>query len=1492
MPVNTPHFGLQAFIRGDQYSATVDKRRFSLIDHHLAFLTDRIGSGVISGWDLSDEGSLVLRCSSGMGIIDRFVTQTFGYYEKSLEDNNVIYVWMRRRPNVIGSLSAYSSLEYVEYSDTVSPASPADLTVSGVTTETISLTWTANSEIDFDHYDVYFSTNGSDFEKIDETEENEYTAIDLEDDEEYYFYIKAADKTGNISSQSSTISGVTDLDITPPGDPSNVRIINNESLIQILWRLSSVGEIDFYRAYVTPVNQEGFATGDTRISETNDSRRYMQIHDLDNGQRYRIILKSVGTNGIESQGVTVLGRPEDFPGPRDVEENDITDVIGNNVISNVNLIITWSPFFDPYDSNPAVSFEIKLEEIDGSRIVESEWIEVPEGLSRQIQVYPYSNNGSIEYRPIKERTTYYVTIRSIDINGIKSPGIIGIYTTRDFVPPTAPVLLSANQQKDNSILVTWQNALFDVNHNIFTFIKKDLDTDVETVIEDAINIGASENYLVDLEYISSNTEYIFRILSVDDFGNESEEQETSYTIPDIDSLPRPDAPIKQSAQSGDLSVYLSWEQPVLGFISSYNVWRSLRKAAYTPSDFSVIATVISDNGEHTEYADIEVSNDTTYVYFVTTIDRYGKESLNPVDDDFVDYKLSVATPRRSSTLGPPADFTAQQSGSDIQLAWTTTSGQFDGYEIWRSIGNKYSFEKIRSLPPSETSYTDEDILLETSTYYYVVRKFRNEADLFITESDVNIFGSLFIGKVTTEDGEVIIDTDDVVNIENIEDPIRELTREKLDLHRHVWNNENDDRRINLGDSIEVADWTTADYRLYLTETDLSETTTYIVYLNGQRTEILHSLDKENGELTFEVRLAKGDFDYGGQSQYPFEEPPTVSIVFENLVETQKTLPKERLTSLSAQQVSVGNLQNLQIPSLNHEGRIKEKLVPKQIDMISVDEGYRFTTVDKEENLGKSTVFYDIIFDGLTDSGLAIASTSNGLLVSEDFGLTWQQRFIFPTPAVKLFYAPDLGYYFALTNRGTFISRGGSSGGFGIWGEVGGTENTKVVRDITITPGGNILCTSDLGVYLFRQNTLKNNFFWQQTPIFGPRSSEAYAILHDTHRNRVIVSNELGIFETTNEGTSWSFSDDMPDQRPIFSFFSSGSDIFAVTKNMVWRLKSGEEQFLRLATLEDHIIRKVIVWKNRLFIATNFGLLISRPDANIYEDTSLEFEVAFSQMNRKAYVSPPTSFNVIDDKMFIGTEQRLFVSERPGRISLQSELSVGVVPTIYVNGVEQKIGVRFSTSERNRYVCFDEKQPVGAKVTVANQYKIFVAQDGGWVDTNYKAAVTMYVDGRRINDGSLAENPFAEMVQILLPTYNDRNAHKVGADEAREILISQLEALLANEEVSEGKIVLTGFTKENVKNAVFSIERFLSQLHPEARVVVKVNDQGASIEVPFEIPKFRVILLSCSLNSTTIGVSGFGIYRDLETTGTPGSFNSDKPENNTSSGGSVEPGGGG
>ena len=88
MPVTTQKYRLKAFNNYDVYSAAVDQERFVILDNELAFLSDIITDGRISGWEITAEGLTAggtgvlpgtssipssLSVSEGMGIINRFV---------------------------------------------------------------------------------------------------------------------------------------------------------------------------------------------------------------------------------------------------------------------------------------------------------------------------------------------------------------------------------------------------------------------------------------------------------------------------------------------------------------------------------------------------------------------------------------------------------------------------------------------------------------------------------------------------------------------------------------------------------------------------------------------------------------------------------------------------------------------------------------------------------------------------------------------------------------------------------------------------------------------------------------------------------------------------------------------------------------------------------------------------------------------------------------------------------------------------------------------------------------------------------------------------------------------------------------------------------------------------------------------------------------------------------------------------------------------------
>lgn len=1514
MPVKTPHFGLEAFVSGDVFSASTDQRRMRQIDNHLAFLADIIGDGVIDGWSLSEVSPLVLSVSDGWGIIDRHVTRTFGPYTKTLLDNNTVYLWMKRRPGVVGHVSGFSDTVSYAYSDITAPAAPSALTLISKTVSTINFEWEYGSEIDFDHFNVFRSENNLDYANIGEVTSPEFLDSDLSDDSLYYYKVSSVDRSGNESASSAAFSVVTTADTSEPSDPSSVEATAADTVIHLIWRDSPVGEIDSYVADYVAVTVEGENSGEEASQSSLSNQRHMTISGLTNGQRYRVTLRAVATNGASSAGVVKYLIPDESIGPKDVTEIIITDTEGDGVISDLVLLVSWSPYSDPYDDAAlADSYEVRIKEFDGNGgVIESEWIPVLDDDAVNIKVFPYTENGSIVYKSVEERTEYFVTVRAIDIDGIRSVGKKSVYSTRSFRLPLPVTMLAARQIDDQSIVFTWVNSISIFTDNVVEITKTDLSntSDVE-YLESSAEIGRSSRYVIESDEVEVNAEYSLEIYAIDEFGNESERQSVAYSIPDFADIPRPTVPARQSGISGDRQSTISWSKADIEYVSSYRIYRSEEQSVYQSSDFTRLDTVDSDTFVYTDYG---IDNDLIYVYFVTTVDVYGRESLNPIDDDFFDYNLINLSPNRTGDMSHPEDLEVVAPGAnDLDLSWTPSSGIFDGYEIFRSFDNRYSFAKIATVSSAITDYSDEDVLLEDGTYYYLVRKFRNEADLFVTESDTDVSGAAFIGEVVTEDGVASFDVSEVRNIDNLSDPIREVTDVRIRSHRHGYFGVADDRRINLSDTITVSDWTTSDYQQYFTETDISDTTSFSVLLNGEKPEnlgIFYVLDKSENRLTFEVRLTRGNRTNQNAEDFFFATAPTLEVVFDNLSEVQGSLPQERLEGASAQQISVGLIQDHQIPPINHEGRIRERLVPEQESMIPIDDGFRFAPEDDGvENIGLALVWYDVILAEGTDGDILVAATSDGVYISEDFGLTWEKKFEPITPALKLFYSSSNDFYLALTNRGVFGSSGGSAGGFSVWNEIRGMENTKIARDIVQDGDGVVFCTSDLGVYKLQRDTGRGAFLWEQTPIFGPRSTESFAILHDSYRDRIISSNELGIFQTINQGTRWEFSEEMTEQRIFYAFCQSGEYIFALSQYSVWRRGPSDEEFVRISSMDNAVARKMLVWKDRLYVTTDVGLLVSKSSDNIWLD-EVEFIAGFGQINRNGYVPLATSLSIIDDKLFVGTEDRLYIAESVGSISLQSEIKNGVIPTVYIDGVEYGIGYRFTTSSERlrKFVCFDEKIAVGSKVTFANQYKKFKTTNGGWADTDFSSRVSVYKNGRKINDGTVVEKPIVTMNSLRWPAYNDRNAHQYGADAAFVKVRTAMQILLASEQQNNAT-VFTGFDKTNVRVSLYAIEKFLSQLYLDARVVEELDENGIVVYrdtagsivdrnadgaeksyIPFVLPEFKVLLISCGIDPDSVGVSSFGRYRNLNTgAGGVGTFGDELDDNGTVPGGSTPDG---
>ena len=125
--------------------------------------------------------------------------------QREIDRNNAAYTYQRNRNPFIDHPEYVDLIWGTTTPDTEAPSTPTNLIVTGSTSSTISLSWTASTDnIMVATYDIYL-----DGTLKTSSATNSATVTGLNPSTTYTFYIKAKDAAGNISSQSNTVTGTT-----------------------------------------------------------------------------------------------------------------------------------------------------------------------------------------------------------------------------------------------------------------------------------------------------------------------------------------------------------------------------------------------------------------------------------------------------------------------------------------------------------------------------------------------------------------------------------------------------------------------------------------------------------------------------------------------------------------------------------------------------------------------------------------------------------------------------------------------------------------------------------------------------------------------------------------------------------------------------------------------------------------------------------------------------------------------------------------------------------------------------------------------------------------------------------------------------------------------------------------------------------------------------------------------------------------------------------
>lgn len=1493
MPSFTPNFDIEYFNSQDVISASVDRSRFLAIDSYLAFISDVIGDGVIEGWNITVSASLTLRVDAGWGMVNGRIIKTYGNYEKNLVDNRTYYVWMRNRKGIIAEISGVSNLVRYVHVDSAPPSPPSNFTVTTISSSEISLAWAANENVTIIRYEVYRSINNIQYTLVAETTDLLYVDRDLAEDSIFYYKIRILDDNKTYSAYTESKIGVTSKDFTIPNSVANFLITVSDKILHLNWDRSLSPIVQKYAIEYFAVDIEKRAIENTTTLYVDRMQENLSITNLRNDLLYYVSIYAISKNNVASEKIIFYSTPRFDLGPDDVYSLEVSEFAASNSLANV-LDLSWLTYDDPYLNYDGQS-EIILEEYRSDAIVTtSDPIVVGSGINfKTVQNFQYSTNGRKYLKAVSPRTTYYVTVRNFDELNSRSVGKRVRYVTKNFIPPNAPTalrfqLIPSSEVIRNisyEILISWYNSASVFTDNIITITRSNLQNEEVTTIIEERYIGSVNSYLLTSDLILNGSIYTVTVRCVDEYDNFSASVTDSFTL----AIPISDRPSPPDfyVMSGDKQVLIAWYNNTGKKLTYVRVYRaSYPDPGSASNPFVLIETIPYDNNQFIDYG---VENDNFYSYFLAGIDELGIESRNKFNNPSHPQTFVVTKPTARMTIPAATNLVATADNMNIDLVWQATGGLFDGYEILRSQDNLYSFQSIASLPASQTYYTDDKILNRNKILYYLVRKFRNEAEPYIIESPITVNDATLIGIVKVKDGEATIDQDVARNIKNLQDPIIVETNKQIDAHKHDYYSATRDRRINLHEKQEIIEWFTYDNKSFFTPSDLKNVTAHELFIGGYKaseTGLLYVFNKENSTLVFERKLAPQPNEIESAT-YPYATLPSLDLRVEGLEEVQNILDANRVDGLSARQVESGVFYKKQITKLHHQGRINEPLIPQQFELATIDDGYRFAFIDDTQFFGSATIFYDII--AYNDDYNLLAATSAGILRSLNFGQTWQVITQLTSPVSKFLYAQKYDAIFAATNTGIFVGNLGTTTPLQTWVEVRGCENAKIIRDIIIDQDGDVYCSTDLGVFKLRQVINQEEFYMQQMPILGTVSSEGYAMLYDNTSERLLVSNEIGMFESYNKGENWFYTDEFPEQNPINSLLIHDQVIYALTDFNIYRKSKADVYFTRVAVLEDcKIARKIIVFKQRLYVTTDIGLLVSDAQTNIANASIIRFELAFNNMRMRDAVLPCTSLNIIDNKVYIGTEAKTYIYSFDGEFALQYTEENVVVPTVFVDGIEQAIGYRHSstTDGYRKFLCFDRKLEHDAVVTVANQYKVYEALYGGWVDCNYIAPITLKVDGITANRICVVERPASALTNIQYPSVNTRNCNLATHNAAFTKLQNSIQTLVASEATESGEFVrFIDFSTAAVTKVYNNFEYLRSQMYKSARFVTVTDASGVSRKIDFEFPRMNVLLIadaSDGVQKLSLSQTGsFGLYKDvtnLITTEADGNFGSELVDN--------------
>ncbi|KKL19624.1 hypothetical protein LCGC14_2463600, partial [marine sediment metagenome] len=369
----------------------------------------------------------------------------------------------------------------------------------------------------------------------------------------------------------------------------------------------------------------------------------------------------------------------------------------------------------------------------------------------------------------------------------------------------------------------------------------------------------------------------------------------------------------------------------------------------------------------------------------------------------------------------------------------------------------------------------------------------------------------------------------------------------------------------------------------------------------------------------------------------------------------------------------------------------------------------------------------------------VSGTSQGLLLSRDFGTSWNSIRFVETPVHKFYKAVNNPFIWAVGANTVLLATDLEN-----WFETSGLTGVQYIRDIAEDNFGNMYVSTDKGVYWFEIGLINNFASWRQSQPINAFTTDCYGLYHNivtSGIDEIWVSTEIGIFKTLDQGQTWQDTNMSTQGLPAFQFANISSNpqlpnIICITRKHVLRKLGAETDFTVLANFEvQHDIFDIWVFEyfsGKLYVSTGKGVYSNAVDELFVPGITTVFVRVLPGLDINGRVGVAFGLDAVQigantNQLFIGQENRIMVADEENTLSIKEQFPNKELPSFFQEDTELNIGYVYNAF--NNVLAFRVPQPVNTIYKAAYiPRKIFIPINNGWAQTNPETGVFIFVNG--------------------------------------------------------------------------------------------------------------------------------------------------------------------